>query len=77
MHTRSQPVSFDEDDLMFVEVLFYCEEGDLKQEFSAFLDEIRLRIRKETHANPECALTFHPECVVVTVSGMTSTIDLK
>ncbi len=78
MDTRSQPDSFNEDDLILVEELFYCEDGDLKQEFSAFLDEIRLRIRKvQTHTNPECSLAFHPECVVVTVSGVTSTISLN
>ena len=53
MDTRSHPDSFNEDDLTLVEELFHCEEGDLKHEFSAFLDEIRLRIRKtQTHANP-------------------------
>ena len=78
MDTRSHPDSFNEDDLTLVEELFHCEEGDLKHEFSAFLDEIRLRIRKtQTHDNPECALTFHPECVVVNVSGVESTISLN
>ena len=78
MDTRSQPDAFNEDDLTLVEELFYCEDGDLKQEFSAFLDEIRLRIRKtQTHSNPECSLTFHPECAVVNVSGVESTISLN
>ncbi len=78
MDTRSQPDSFSEDDLTLVEELFQCEEGDLKHEFSAFIEEIRLRIRKtQTHSNPECSLTFNPECAVVTVSGVESTISLN
>ncbi len=77
MNTASQPILFNEDDLMLAEELFYCENDELKQEFSTLLQDIRLCIRKVQTPDPDCSLAFHPECVLVSVSGVTSTISLK